>query len=183
MSMRSWVLIMGKWDQILKERVNANSALSDPLCLSRIIEEFTLKGFDAETVAHIKDEEFRKEVQKDRKCWCLDQALVLLRTGFSGDVSGYFSALEMYHTVECSVLLGKGGVPMGQYCKIHRELIETEEWKLVNNQVARVIFNDEKLKRKMYMAAMIMLFGKPEVHQKVEISNREVSELLEVIYC
>ncbi|MCP3663288.1 MAG: hypothetical protein GY696_12475 [Gammaproteobacteria bacterium] len=224
MSMRSWVLTMEKWDQILKERVNANSlnlqteeqpeyveeeplteeklsneeakhfdrqAMSvgrddrqnDPLCLSRIIEEFTLKGFDTETVAHIKDEEFRKEVQKDRKCWCIDQAIVLLRMGLSGNVSGYFAALEMYHTVECAVLLGKGGVPWGQYWKSHKALIETEEWKLVKNQVARVIFNDERLKRKMCMAAMIMLFGKPEVQQKLEISKQEMSDLLEVIYC
>ncbi len=107
---------------------------NDPLYLSRIIEEFTLKGFDAETVAHIKDEEFRKELQKDRKCWCLDQAVVLLRVGLSGNVSGYFTALEMYHTVECAVLLGKGGVPMGQYWKSYRELIETSYRELIETE-------------------------------------------------
>ncbi len=163
--------------------VGRDDRQNDPLCLSRIIEEFTLKGLDPETVAYIKDEEFRKEIQKDRQCWCIDQALVLRRAALSGNVSGYYTALEMYHTVECAVLLGKGGVPMGPYKKSHKQLIEAEEWKLVKSLVTRVIFNDEKLKRKLCLSVLIMLFGRPQVEHGINISKNQLAERLEVIYC
>ncbi len=106
-----------------------------------------MKGLDSESIEHIEDDEFRKAVQVDRECWCLDQAIDLMKAAVTGNEPGYFAILEMKPDVENAWLLGKGGVPLGQYSRDHKEEMEEIEWTLVSTQTQIALYKNEKLKK------------------------------------
>ncbi len=56
--------------------IGRDAIQNDPLCMSKLCAEFTLPGFTEDQVWHLEDESFRQEVMKDRKCFCIDQALL-----------------------------------------------------------------------------------------------------------
>ncbi len=163
--------------------IGRDAIQNDPLCLSTLCAEFTLPGLTQEQVRHLESENFRQEVMKDRKCFCIDQALLYRKAAIYEHDKGYDTISRLRPGTESATWLGRGGLNIGKHTKEKDEMYHAEALQIVIKQTHRIIVQDDALRRHICAAVLHVYHSVPEIGEPIKMDEEKLSRLLRVAYC